>query len=460
MKTLTASLLSLAGVASAEVALWGQCGGTSYTGETTCVSGSTCQVSNQYYSQCVPGTSKSQNELRNTRSRGEGRRQAKSEADTAPGTATTLITTSTASPATTTVLTSTSTPIPTNTPGAAGDNPSAASSLFTIDGVTKYFAGTNAYWIGFLTNNADVDTALDDLVDAGLKILRVWGFNDVTSNPGSSTVYYQLLSSSGSTINTGANGLQRLDYVVQAAEARDIKLIVNFVNNWSDYGGMPAYVTAFGGTKEGWYTNTAAQTQYKAYIKAVVARYADSSAIFAWELANEPRCNGCATSVVTNWATTTSAYIKSLDPNHLVTMGDEGFGLPGDGSYPYTYGEGMDFVANLKIPDLDFGTFHLYPDSWGTTNDWGNAWITSHGAACAAAGKPCLFEEYGTTSDHCSIESPWQATALSANGISADLFWQLGTTLSTGQTSNDGNTLYVGTSDWTCLVTNHVAAIG
>jgi mannan endo-1,4-beta-mannosidase len=96
----------------------------------------------------------------------------------------------------------------------------------------------------------------------------------------------------------------------------------------------------------------------------------------------------------------------------------------------------------------------------GTTNDWGNIWITAHGAACVAAGKPCLFEEYGVTSDHCAVEAPWQTTALHTKGISADLYWQLGDTLSTGQTSDDGNTIYYGTDDYTCLVTDHIAAIG
>jgi len=31
---------------------WGQCGGTSYTGSTTCASPYTCHVLNPYYSQC------------------------------------------------------------------------------------------------------------------------------------------------------------------------------------------------------------------------------------------------------------------------------------------------------------------------------------------------------------------------------------------------------------------------
>ncbi|KAK4144570.1 glycoside hydrolase superfamily [Dichotomopilus funicola] len=331
---------------------------------------------------------------------------------------------------------------------------------FSIDGETGYFAGTNSYWIGFLTNNADIDTTLDHISESGLKILRVWGFNDVNTKPGTGTVWYQLLSASGSEINTGADGLERLDYVVQSAEQRGVKLIVNFVNNWDDYGGMNAYVKAFGGTKEGWYTNANAQAQYKKYIEAVVSRYASSDAIFAWELANEARCNGCDTDIIYQWATDTSAYIRSLDATHMITLGDEGFGLPGDTSYPYTYGEGVDFVKNLGIKDLDFGTFHLYPDSWGVPTSFGDGWISNHAAACKAAGKPCLLEEYGSNAS-CDIQAPWQKTSLSlaADGMSADLFWQWGDNLSNGQTSNDGNTIYYGSDLATCLITNHVADI-
>lgn len=72
---------------------------------------------------------------------------------------------------------------------------------------------------------------MSHLQTSGIKVLRVWGFNDVTQAPSGNTVYYQLLSASGSTINTGANGLQRLDYVVSSAAAHDIKLIINFVGD-------------------------------------------------------------------------------------------------------------------------------------------------------------------------------------------------------------------------------------
>ncbi|KAJ7189175.1 hypothetical protein C8R46DRAFT_1341741 [Mycena filopes] len=40
----------------AQSPVWGQCGGASWTGATTCVSGSVCTFQNSFYSQCLPGT--------------------------------------------------------------------------------------------------------------------------------------------------------------------------------------------------------------------------------------------------------------------------------------------------------------------------------------------------------------------------------------------------------------------
>lgn len=65
----------------------------------------------------------------------------------------------------------------------------------------------------------------------------------------------------------------------------------------------------------------------------------------------------------------------------------------------------------------------------------------------------------GYPTDHIAIEGPWQTTALNSDGIAADAFWQLGDVLSTGQTSDDTNTIYYGSDEWAALVTNHIADI-
>lgn len=51
--TRTSSSTLTAPASTCTVSLYGQCGGTGYTGCTTCASGSTCTVQNAYYYQCV-----------------------------------------------------------------------------------------------------------------------------------------------------------------------------------------------------------------------------------------------------------------------------------------------------------------------------------------------------------------------------------------------------------------------
>ena len=61
-----------------------------------------------------------------------------------------------------------------------------------------------------------------------------------------------------------------------------------------------------------------------------------SPGIFAYDLMNEPRaacdvqapnasCTAAATKKVQGWIEEMSAYLKQQDPNHLVTVGEEGF---------------------------------------------------------------------------------------------------------------------------------------
>ncbi|KAK7462160.1 hypothetical protein VKT23_007762 [Stygiomarasmius scandens] len=56
LSVLFASLLVFVTQATAQSPVWGQCGGIGWTGATSCVSGSSCQVVNPYYSQCLPGS--------------------------------------------------------------------------------------------------------------------------------------------------------------------------------------------------------------------------------------------------------------------------------------------------------------------------------------------------------------------------------------------------------------------
>ena len=46
----------------------------------------------------------------------------------------------------------------------------------------------------------------------------------------------------------------------------------------------------------------------------------------AWELCNEPRCEGdFSGSILQDWVEQQAEFLKSLDPFHLLTIGAEGF---------------------------------------------------------------------------------------------------------------------------------------
>ncbi len=248
------------------------------------------------------------------------------------------------------------------------------------------------------------------------------------------------------------------------------------LNNWDALGGINTYTNAFGGSATSFYTDTESQAAYRNYIEFIVNRYKSSSAIFAWELCNEPRCRGCDRSVITNWASDISGYIKSLDSRHMVALGDEGWFYPpeSDGSYAYSGYEGVDFVKNLEIKTLDYSTFHMYPDQCksgdlqyldfeailmncegGYNSTWGNTWIEQHDKAGKEACKPVVLEEYGSpNSPHAPITAPWQQTVLETN-IAYDSSWQFGTGFSNGQSPSDQYSIYTGTVDYLLLVEQH-----
>lgn len=263
-------------------------------------------------------------------------------------------------------------------------------------------------------------------------------------------------------------GIPKLDYVVSKAEELNIKLIMPLLNGNDDLGGIQAYVNNYGGRKETFYTDASSQAAYLAYVDFIVNRYKDSPAVFSWELCNEPRCHNCPLSTITNWAASVSKHIKELDSKHLVSLGDEGWFAPPQiapnsaNTYPYQGAEGINFTANLNIPDIDFGTFHMYPEQWDETDNWGNDYIREHAAIGKALGKPILLEEYGSTKGNkVEIMQKWQKT-IRDEGLAADTFWQFKETLAKGNKPFDDYGLQYSTeegSEYVEIVVKHAKAM-
>ncbi|EPS42619.1 hypothetical protein H072_3376 [Dactylellina haptotyla CBS 200.50] len=384
-------------------------------------------------------------------------------------------------------------PVPAHTPpGKKRDFPYANGNKFGLNGLDFYFAGSNAYYLPFSNNYADNLAGLTAARKVGLKVMRTWCFNDrnATFDPNGLPKYYPddtgtwftEWNNGAVTINTGADGLQKLDAVVKAAEDADMKLVMTLTNNWADYGGMDMYTINLGYKyHDDFYTKPEIISKFKDYIKVVVQRYKNSKAIFSWQLGNEPRCGAdgtrnlprspdCNVATIHAWVLDISAYIKSLDPDHMVSVGSEGaFNHPSDPDWAYNGADGTDFEGELAAPNVDYGTFHLYPDWWSKTPAWGTQWIKDHAAAGRAANKPVVFEEYGWLTPDKRLEylgqvSPytrlevikeWQETSI-AELVAGDQYWQFGWYgWSYGPNYNDGFTIYLNDTEAGELVNKH-----
>lgn len=328
----------------------------------------------------------------------------------------------------------------------------ADGSKFMCDGSPYYYGGTNCYYLTY-KSKSEVKNVFDDASKMGLKVIRIWGNLDVGKKTGKidsqsghevfegnndgtgekDGVYFQYWDDKAGkpVVNEGEDGLRRLDYVIKQAEEHDMKLVITFTNYWEAFGGMGQYVKWYqmsqgksvGNSKVDekdtcdFYTNETIKGWYKDYIKTLLnhtnyytgEKLMDSEAVFSWELSNEPRCTVdefCKDDILYNWAKEMSAYVKSIDPYHMVSVGDEGFynlgyqeaakqDLP---SAAYSGYYGVDFNKLMTIDTVDFGTPHMYVDQWGfDLGDDDLEWIKRHAQTTSSADKPVIFEEFGLT---------------------------------------------------------------
>jgi len=290
-----------------------------------------------------------------------------------------------------------------------------------------YYAGTNCYYLSYFAADYSampgVDPAdesarrqtIDDLMDLyaekGFNVIRVWAFNDGGWNNDGYPEHWAWQQHPEGDYNETA--LRGLDYVLEGARSRGIRLLLTFTNNWPDYGGMEWYFNHSDTAtihRDQFYIDEQCKQWYKARVWNVVNRrntvnnriYKDDPTIFAWELANEPRAesdSGCTQGLFNTWAAEMSAYIKSIAPNHMVSTGMEGFyNIPGRQSWMYNGYAGTDFIADHQLPNIDFCTGHLYPDPghWNITPQQAIAWIQNHiYDARYTIGKPYILEEFG-----------------------------------------------------------------
>lgn len=296
---------------------------------------------------------------------------------------------------------------------------------FMLNGQRFSATGSNAY---HLPNYEKIDPsvvnrAMDAFEDAGVNVIRMWGFydgqpqynGDITLQPDAG-VYSE-------------ENLKKLDNVIAKSQEHGVRVILTLINYWDQLGGIRQYNTWAGNPDGGmpaFINGEQQQKWFKDYISMLLNRvntvtgvaYKDDPAIFAWEIMNEGRNRGQNPQIIRDWYQDIAQYIKSIDKNHMVSTGEEGFdeGTPAQYSkdqYSNTYilraQEGTSYVMNTEIPEIDYGTAHWYPADWGWyLNSWDlnssatqnllnaqDAWLKDHIDIAENVGKPFLMGEYG-----------------------------------------------------------------
>uniref|UniRef100_A0ACD5VI06 Uncharacterized protein n=1 Tax=Avena sativa TaxID=4498 RepID=A0ACD5VI06_AVESA len=290
----------------------------------------------------------------------------------------------------------------------------AQGTRFVLNGSPYYANGFNAYWLMTMASDTaqkgKVTSALSQAAARGLTVARTWAFSDGGGNA---------LQYSPGKYNE--NTFKGLDFVLSEARKVGVNVILSLVNNYDTFGGKKQYVDwARGqgqaiGSDDDFFTNSLVKGFYKNHVKTVLTRvntvsgvaYKDDPTILAWELMNEPRCQSDLSGrSIQSWITEMAAHVKSIDANHMLEAGLEGFyGASSSLAVnPSGYLVGTDFIANNQVPGIDFATVHSYPDQWlssSSSDDQAQLrflgrWLDAHIAdAQRTLRKPLLVAEFG-----------------------------------------------------------------
>ncbi|HEX5452746.1 MAG TPA: cellulase family glycosylhydrolase [Stellaceae bacterium] len=324
---------------------------------------------------------------------------------------------------------------------AAPDNFVKASGVnFTLAGKPFFITGVNNHYLTF-GSRAEVDRVLDDAVAMGANVVRVilqpvigsldgsvptiWDWNSRADSSdlgvhGNYLIYWD--SATGKmAIHDGPHGMQRVDYLVAAAKQRHLKLLIAFLDFWSYTGGAQQMRAWYGSSNKNtfFFSDSRTKRDYKDWVHYVVnrrnvytgLRYKDDPTIMGWDLMNEP--NGEPAGLLRQWTAEMSAYVKSQDPNHLVSSGLANVNQR---------------LSDLTIPSIDFGTWHGYPLYYELTVDQFNRLIGDFCGIAAADGKPVLLEEFGyarSNPDQVAAYAKWLNTMREDRDCAGWVVWRL-----------------------------------
>jgi mannan endo-1,4-beta-mannosidase len=116
------------------------------------------------------------------------------------------------------------------------------------------------------------------------------------------------------------DGFRVLDQILATANELGIRVVIPITNQYDWHGGYQSLAALRGLPSSQFWTNVSLRNDYKAIVKYLLNRtntitgvqYKNDKAILAWSYGNE------LNSATNTWINEMGAYIRSIDPNHLI----------------------------------------------------------------------------------------------------------------------------------------------
>ncbi len=295
----------------------------------------------------------------------------------------------------------------------------ARGTRFVADGRAFRFVGANVAIMYKDEDRAAMPETLRQAALGGLKVVRVWASGEGTEADGVLPVggdradwprRHPFRRAPG---EWNEEAFVHLDNVLAEARRNNLRVQLCLTNWWRDTGGVTQYLRwagindaaderqPFGINKERaleFYTNETTRRLYREHIDRIVTRrntvtgmlYRDDPTIFGYELMNEAQTATGRELERRAWIAEMSAYIKSLDPDHMIT--------PGVWGYRNAY-ERREWLVVHSLPAIDYCDVHNYPrddhDSFVDAPDDLRAFVANRAAAAFSINKPLVFGEFG-----------------------------------------------------------------
>jgi mannan endo-1,4-beta-mannosidase len=295
---------------------------------------------------------------------------------------------------------------------------STRGTRFILDGRPFRFTGANVSVMYREEDRERMPQTMKEAARDGLRVVRVWAFGEGDENGigavGNDKDDWPRKHRFRPTPDKwNEEEFVHLDRVIAEAARNNLRVQLCLTNWWRDTGGITQYLY-WAGIKDAaddrapyginmehamlFYTNETTRRLYREHVEKIVTRrntvtgvlYRDDPTIMGYELMNEAQAPTGRWGERRAWVAEMSAYIKSLDPDHLIAPGTWGY---------RTSWERREWLEEHRIPTIDYCDVHNYPrddhDSFVDSPEALREFIDNRAAAAFSLNKPFLMGEFG-----------------------------------------------------------------